>query len=106
MWNQVRVSTGGDHDYAFQLANCAIVERGVGAEFLGVPLLDHAEATELALEAVEVAVVIGVSADQPVAADPVDGLGALDHLTGKGRRVTQGCPAASSADRSGSTARR
>ena len=41
------------------------------AELLGVPLLDHAEAAELALDAVEVAVVVGVAGDEPVAADPV-----------------------------------
>ena len=52
-------------------------ERG---ELLGVPLLDHAEAAELALVAVEVAVVVGVAGDEAVAADVVVGLDALDHV--------------------------
>ena len=49
-------------------------------ELLGVPLLDHAEAAELALLAVEVAVVVGVAGDEAVAADVVVGLDALDHV--------------------------
>ena len=40
----------------------AVVEGGVGAELLGVPLLDQAEAAELALVAVEVPVMVGVAA--------------------------------------------
>ena len=44
------------------------VERG---ELFRVPLLDHAEAAELALLAVEVAVVVGVAGDEAVAADVV-----------------------------------
>ena len=43
-----------------------VVCRGIaackGSEFLRVPLLHHAEAAELALLAVEVAVVVGVAA--------------------------------------------
>ena len=49
-------------------------------ELFGVPLLDHAEAAELALFAVEVAVVVGVAGDEAVAADVVVGLDALDHM--------------------------
>ena len=52
-------------------------ERG---ELLGVPLLHHAEAAELALLAVEVAVVVGVAGDEAVAADVVVGLDPLDHV--------------------------
>ena len=52
-------------------------ERG---ELLGVPLLDHAEAAELALDAVEVAVVVGVAGDEAVAADAVVGLDPLDDM--------------------------
>ncbi len=57
------------------------IAAGVSArELLGVPLLDHAEAAELALLAVEVAVVVGVAGDEAVAADVVVGLDALDHV--------------------------
>ena len=55
----------------------AAAERG---ELLGVPLLHHAEAAELALDAVEVAVVIGVARDEAVAADVVVGLDPLDDV--------------------------
>ena len=48
--------------------------------FFGVPLLDAAEAAELAFVAVEVAMVVGVPADEPAAADPVVGLDAFDDL--------------------------
>ena len=51
-----------------------------GGELLRVPLLHHAEAAELALLAVEVAVVVGVAGDEAVAADVVVGLDALDHM--------------------------
>ena len=61
----------------------AVVERRVGAELLGVPLLDHAEPAELPLVGVVVAVVVGVPGDQPAAADPVDGLDPLDDLHGE-----------------------
>ena len=54
-------------------------------ELLGVPLLDHAEAAELALLAVEVAVVVGVAGDEAVAADVVVGLDALDHMHREGQ---------------------
>jgi hypothetical protein len=54
--------------------------RGERGELLGVPLLHHAEAAELALLAVEVAVVVGVAGDEAVAADVVVGLDPLDHV--------------------------
>ena len=54
-------------------------------QLLGVPLLDHAEAAELALVAVEVAVVIGVAGDEAVAADVVVGLDALDDVHREGQ---------------------
>ena len=56
------------------------VERG---KFLGVPLLDHAEAAELALVAVEIAVVIGVARHEAIAADLVVGFDAFDHMHGE-----------------------
>ncbi len=81
MWNHVRVSTGGTWEAAStfvpagKLLACA--ER---RKLLRVPLLHQAEAAELALIAVEVAVVVGVAGDEAVAADAVVGLDALDHV--------------------------
>jgi hypothetical protein len=49
-------------------------------ELLRVPLLDHAEAAEFALFAVEVAMVVGVAGDEAVAADVVVGVDTLDHV--------------------------
>ena len=49
------------------LAGCGNAGRRRAGIFLGVPLLDHAEAAELALDAVEVAVVIGVARDEAIA---------------------------------------
>ena len=57
-------------------------ERG---ELFRVPLFHHAEATELALLAVEVAVVVGVAGDEAVAADVVVCLDALDHMHREGQ---------------------
>ena len=79
MWNQVLVCTGGTCEAAAMLSAGSIAV-GQGGELLGVPLLDHAEAAELALLAVEVAVVVGVAGDEAVAADVVVGLDALDHV--------------------------
>src|SRR5205814_5898564 len=56
---------------------------GQRGEGLRVPLLDHAEAAELAFESVEVAVVIGVAGDEPVAADPVEVFDAVDDVDGE-----------------------
>ena len=47
-------------------------------DLLGVPLLDHPEPAKLALDAIEVAMVIRVSAHEPVPADPVGRLDAFD----------------------------
>src|SRR5262245_48995145 len=49
-------------------------------KLLGIQLLDHAEATELAHLAVEVCVVIGIACDEAVAADMIEGFNALDYL--------------------------
>jgi hypothetical protein len=53
---------------------------GERREFFAVPLLDHAEAAELALVAVEVAVVVGVAGDEAFAADVVVRGDTLDHV--------------------------
>ena len=53
-------------------------------ELLGVPLLDHAEAAELALDSVVVAVVVGVTGHEVVAADVVKGLHPLDDVDWEG----------------------
>ena len=58
---------------------------GQGGQLFGVPLLDHAEAPELALDAVEVAVVVGVAGGEAVAADAVVGLDPLDHVDREGQ---------------------
>ena len=80
MWNQVLVCTGGTCDAASMLSAGERRRRGERGELFGVPLLDHAEAAELALLAVEVAVVVGVAGDEAVAADVVVGLDPLDHV--------------------------
>ena len=49
-------------------------------EFLGIELVDPAEAAELALDAVVEAVMIAVARDEAVAADAVVGLDALDDV--------------------------
>ena len=54
-------------------------------EFLGIPLLDHAEATEFALLAVKIAVVVGVAGDEAIAADAVVGLDALNDMYREGQ---------------------
>ena len=46
-------------------------------------LLDHAEAAEFALNAVEVAVMIGVAGDEAIAADQITCLHSLDHMDGE-----------------------
>ena len=76
VWNQVRVCTGGRCAAASQRA--ALVAAPV-LELLGVELLDHAEAAELALDAVEVAVVVARSAvTKRLPADAVERLDPLD----------------------------
>ena len=72
--------TGGTCDAASMLSAADVAVGRSARELLGVPLLDHAEAAELALVAVEVAVVVGVAGDEAVAADVVVGLDALDHV--------------------------
>lgn len=55
-----------------------------GGELLRVPLLHQPEATELPLQAIEVAVVVSVASDEAVAADVVIGLHPLHDVDGKG----------------------
>ena len=55
-------------------------------EGLGVELLDHAEAAELALRPVPVAVVVAVLGRQLAVGDLVDHLDARDHLHREGQR--------------------
>ena len=59
----------------------------VVADRLGIPLLHHAEAAELALHAVEVAVVVGVAVGEPPTCHVVDDLHLLEHL----HRERQAC---------------
>jgi len=56
------------------------VSGGEGGDLFGVALLDHAETAELALGAVEVAVMVGVAGDEAILADGIKGLDALDHV--------------------------
>ena len=51
-----------------------------GAELLGIALVDSSEAAELAFDAVEVAVMIGVAGDEPIPADQVVGLDPRDDV--------------------------
>jgi len=46
-------------------------------------MFDHAEAAELALEPVVVAVVVSVPGDEPGPVEPVDGLHLFGHLDGE-----------------------
>src|SRR5262249_11911312 len=87
-WEDARVKPGtGEHGrrpgLGVPVDEVAVSEGRVGAELLGVPLLHHAEPAELALMAVEVPVMVGIAADQPVPADPVDRLYPLHDLDGK-----------------------
>ena len=50
------------------------------AKFLGVPLLDHSEAAELAFLPVKVAVMVGVARNETVVADQVMRLHTLHHM--------------------------
>ena len=52
-------------------------------DLFGVPLLHHAEAAKFALDAVEIAVVVGIAGDKAVAADAIVGLHALHHVDRK-----------------------
>src|SRR5882762_5121541 len=52
-------------------------ERG---ELFRVPLIDSAKSAELALDSVEVAVMISVARDETVAADKIVGFYALDNV--------------------------
>ena len=49
-------------------------------QVLGVPVLDHAEAAELAFEAVVVPMVVGVPGGEPVPVNPVDGFDSFDDV--------------------------
>ncbi len=67
----------------------ATAQRG---KLFGVELLYHPEAPELALDTVEVAVVVGVAGDEAVAADTVAGLHPLDHVHREGQSRDPGLP--------------
>ena len=54
-----------------------------GGKLLGVQLLDQAEAAELALYAVEIAVMVGVTSDEAIAADAIIRLDPLDDMDGE-----------------------
>ena len=87
------MSAGGTCDAASRLVAAGSVPSAVRArELLGIELLDHAEATEFPLLAVEVAVVIRITSHEPVAANVVIGFDALDHVDREGSRVIHGLP--------------
>jgi hypothetical protein len=71
-------------------------ERASGAkrrDFLRIELLHQGEAPELTLDAVKVAVMVGIAGDEAVTADVVVGLNARSTTcTGKGSRVIHGFP--------------
>ena len=54
--------------------------RGDRPNLFGIPLLNHPEAPELALNAIEVAVMVGITRDKAVAADAVIRLHPLDYM--------------------------
>ena len=83
MWNQVLVSTGGTCEAGSTLAACGLRTGGECRELLGVELLDHPEAAELALVAVEVAVVVRVTGHEAIAADVIERRHALDDVDGE-----------------------
>ena len=60
------------------------------AQFDGVELFHHAEPAELPLDAVEVAVVVGGTGHETVAADPIEGLDTHDDLDGEGEQRRPG----------------
>ena len=51
-----------------------------GGDLFRIPLLHHTEAAKLALNAIEVAVVVGVAGGETIAADVVVGFNALDYM--------------------------
>ena len=59
---------------------CRDVANGERRDLFRVPLFDHAEAPELALHAVEIAVVVGVAGDKAAAIDVVVGVNAFDYM--------------------------
>ena len=88
-WNQVLVSVGGENCVP-PPARTESSSRAAPAvevlEDLGVELLDPAEAAELALGAVPVAVVIAVLGGQLAAGEIIDHLHPLDDLDREGQR--------------------
>src|SRR5262245_1297619 len=60
------------------LWQCAAL--GECRKLFGIQLLDHPEAAELALGAIEVSVVVGIASNELIATDMVAGLDALDHM--------------------------
>jgi hypothetical protein len=59
-------------------------------EFPGVELLHHPEPAKLPFDAVEEAVMVCVSSDKPVAADPIERLDRLDDVDGKRKACDPG----------------
>src|SRR4030095_228138 len=60
------------------------------ADFIGIPLLNHTEPTELAFHSVEVAVMIGVTGDEAVAANAVVRLHTLNTMDREGQACNPG----------------
>ena len=75
------MSTGGDVGRTLYVGSdgkhFAVAERG---KVFGIELFDHGEAAELALEAVEKSMVVGIRTDEAIAADEVVGLDALHRM--------------------------
>src|SRR5437667_10219011 len=62
------------------VAKRKIIALGECSELLCVPALHHPEAAEFPFDSVEEAVMVRVAGNEPIAADPVEGLHALDDL--------------------------
>ena len=83
VWNQVRVSTGGDQDRWSQLTASPSANSVSSRNSSVSHCSTRPNPRNSRSYAVEVAVVVGVPVDQAVAADPVDRLDTLDHLHGE-----------------------
>ena len=98
VWNQVFVSAGGTfHDVSSLVAASGSAALGKDSKILRIQLLDPAEATELALDCVEIAVMIRFRETNRLRLMESRVSTRFTTWTGKGSRVIQGCPAASSA---------
>jgi len=63
------------------------IKRG---ELLGIKLFHHAKAAELALDSVEVAMMIGEPRNKPIATNVIEYLGSLDDVHGKRKACDPG----------------